>query len=81
LTDRQLQYVIEGGVKRYGLELNGARMWQFWGRVLYILDLDELNDEVIPTKAQIDYRDLIGQFLTLIAWREMDPCINALRES
>ena len=68
-------------MKRYGLELNGARMWQFWGRVLYILDLDELNDEVIPTKAQIDYRDLIGQFLTLIAWREMDPCINALRES
>lgn len=68
-------------MKNYGLELNGARLWQFWGRVLYILETDELNDEVIPTKAQIDFRDLSGPFLTVIAWTEMDPYINALQGS
>jgi hypothetical protein len=45
-------------VKKYGLELNGTKLWQFWERVLYVLEVDKLNDEAIPKKAQIDYRDL-----------------------
>jgi hypothetical protein len=80
MTDRQLQYVIEDGAKRYGLDLKGARVWQFWKRVLYVLELEQLNDEVIPRKTEINRRDLFGRFLTKTAWRKMGPCTSALRE-
>ena len=60
MTDRQLQYaIIEDGAKRYGLDLKGARIWQFWKHVLYVLELEQLSDEVIPRKTETDRRGFI----------------------
>jgi hypothetical protein len=47
LTDRQLQFFMDEGEKKYGLQLNGARIWQFWRSILWIFDIQEVNGDVL----------------------------------